>query len=143
MAFFKALKGDKASVDRCLSAIKKACSTELWLDSLIESSEKKGTIDSSQNVLLHWWKRFKETDINFQYFNKFKDEASYYYEDSNGRMLHISDSHVYHYNGFPESLINELEGCSHDELYDLIETKISQFINEDDFELSITCINNK
>lgn len=53
MAFFKALKGDKASVDRCLSAIKKVCSTELWLDSLIESSEKKGTVDSSQNVLLH------------------------------------------------------------------------------------------
>ena len=57
-------------------------------------------------------------------------------------MLNISDSHIYHYIGFPESLVNELEECSHDELYDLIKTKISQFINEDDFELSITCINN-
>lgn len=147
MAHFYQLKGDKATFDKCLSAIKSACSTELWLDSLIQSSEKRGSIDSGHNVLLHWWKSFKDENIDFIYENVSKDRAEYYYEDSTGKLLHIAEqcrdnAHVYHAIGFPDSIVEELEGSSHEKLYYLLDTKISQFINEDDFEMKIKCTNN-
>lgn len=143
MARFKALKNDQVTFDRCISAIRKACSSELWLDSFIESSMNKHAIDSGHNVLLHWWKSFQQTDIAFMYVNRYTNEAAFIYEDSTGRYITISEqnkgvAHVYRSNGFPESLINEIEGSSYEQLYDIIDNKLFKFINLDDFELEIS-----
>jgi len=147
MAHFKALKQDQTTINRCLDAIQTACSSELWLDSFIEASKKRNTVDNGHNVLLHWWPSFKETDIRFVYINRSRQDAAFTYEDANGVYIHIAEqnrrnSHVYRSNGIPEGLVQELEGKTHEELYEIIEDKFFKYVDLDDLELEITCIDN-
>lgn len=146
MAHFRQTSNDKATFEKCLTAIRQACSTELWLDQFVMESEKKGMITTSMNVLLHWYKSFDNTDINYQFIDSSKDAAAYYYTDSTGRVLNICDkdnrSVVYHTIGFPDMFKEKLEGLEHDDLYEQLELLIPQFVNESDFDLVITRTDN-
>ena len=57
MAKFKQLKLDNETFEKCLTAIRKIASYELWLDSFVQQSQKENRITS-----IYLW---KITNINY------------------------------------------------------------------------------
>lgn len=145
MAKFKQLKLDNETFEKCLTAIRKIASSELWLDSFIQQSQKENRITSSMNVLLHWWQSIKDTDVNWEYEAIYQERPEYYYENYRGLLLHIAEdpytrkSKVYHSYGVPDSIVEKLNDCNRDELYDKLETYVfDKVIGFDDCELKIS-----
>lgn len=142
MASFVALNKSSENIKKCLNAIQTAYKQELWLSKFIENSNNMGDLDSFMNVTLTGWDSIKSQGINWQYIKTYAQEAAYYYEDSNGRMLHIaSDSNrcskVYHILGFPEEIESQLNGLTNAYLYENIDRYIKPRLDSDDFDLRI------
>lgn len=141
MAFFKSLKTDKNTVDKCLIAIQNAYPADLWLPSFIEKSKECGKLYEGMNVLL-FWNTIKHENVDWQYIKTYENESAYYYEDYRGRMLHIAEdeqkrSKVYHINGFSDDVEQKLNGLDNERLYDAIDQYVNSRLS-DDFDMSIT-----
>ena len=89
MSKFKALQNDSNTISRCIEAIKDACKYENWIDSFIQEYSKTNNIPTIDVVIS--LENFKGKNINWQYIKKFNMEPAYYYEDSNGKRLHIAE----------------------------------------------------
>lgn len=144
MAYFIQLKSNNDTFEKCLNAIQTIGSTELWLDEFVTQSRKNNKICSSMNVLLHWWKSIKNTNVNWEYEKITNEKPSYYYENYRGLLLHIDEnpytgkSKVYHANGIPESIIEKLNDCFTEDLYEILETYVfNRILGFDDCELKI------
>ncbi|MEE3344401.1 MAG: hypothetical protein VZS44_09945 [Bacilli bacterium] len=141
MAYFKSLKTDTETVEKCLMAIQNAYSADLWLPSFLQKSREVGKLYEGMNVLL-FWNTIKHENVDWQYIKIFENIAAYYYEDSRGRIIRIAEderglSKVFQMIGFSDDIENQLNGLHNEELYDNIERYINSRI-DDDFDMSIT-----
>lgn len=132
------------NLDRCLDAISKAYSnSELWVDSLIKSAKKQGRLPAGTTVLLHWWQNIKQVDINWEYWYCPKNEFIFRYEDYTGKAIYIHDSNRHmEVNrektiGFPNDLLDKIDGLSVDEFSSFVEDTLSKYIGTDSTELKI------
>jgi len=143
MAYFIQVKSGETVFKKCLNAIEKVGKTgcEPWLDKFVEESEKNHRL-APMNVLLHWWKSFEDTDVNWEREEIYNSEPSYKYDNYQGVNINISresrtgKSHVYHSIGLPPQIAEQLEGLDNKELYEKLE-QFKNFINRDGVELQI------
>lgn len=145
MSKFKALQNDSNTVSRCIEAIKDACKYENWIDSFIQEYSKTNNIPTIDVVIS--LENFKGKNINWQYIKKFNMEPAYYYEDSNGKRLHIAEdsygkSKVFYNTGFPQDLENRLNSLDNETLYEYIEQYVDRFINTDSNEFDLLIYDN-
>lgn len=141
MAYFKSLKTDSATVEKCLTAIQNAYSADLWLPSFIKKSKECGRLYEGMNVLL-FWNTIKHENVDWQYIKIFENIAAYYYEDSRGRIIRIAEdeqgrSKVHNITGFSKDVEQQLNGLDNERLYDAIEQYVESRIS-DEFDMSIT-----
>lgn len=144
MATFKLLNKNEATFNKCLAAIETVgnASGELWVSKFVEESTKRKSL-SGANVLLHNYKLFENTDVNWEREVFYENKSAYEYSNCQGVDICIGEdrgglSHVYRNSRHFDNIINELDGLHRDELYRVLDQKvIGKIINDDDLELKI------
>ena len=131
---------DIHTFNKCLEAINKIASTELWIDMFNEEATK-GKFFPRLPIILHNWKDIENTDVDWIYTKTFAQEAAYEYADYNGKHLRIIDdngySKVVESLGIPDNIVDKLQNLSFVYLSENLDLFFNGKVTEDTYELKI------